>query len=291
MAGRIPQQFVDDLLTRIDIVDLIESYLPLRKAGRDFQALCPFHGEKTPSFTISREKQFYHCFGCGEHGSAIGFLMKYRNLEFVEAIEELAGLAGVEVPREAQSARRTSGAREVYAVLERARAFYVQQLKRAASRERAVDYLKGRGISGEVARQFHLGYAEDGWRNLVEALVAGGDSELLLERAGLVLKRDRGGYYDRFRDRVMFPIHDRRGRVIGFGGRVIDKGEPKYLNSPETEVFHKGRELYGLHEALAGRHRKLQQPAGGRGVIWMWSRIHQFGLPNVVATLGTAAHS
>ncbi len=286
MAGRIPQQFVDDLLTRVDIVDLIESYLPLRKAGRDFQALCPFHGEKTPSFTISREKQFYHCFGCGEHGSAIGFLMKYRNLEFVEAVEELAGVAGVEVPREAQNSARTSGAREVYAGLERARSFYVQQLKRATTRERAVDYLKGRGISGEIARQFHLGYAEDGWRNLLEALVAMGDSEALLERAGLVLKRDRGGFYDRFRDRIMFPIHDRRGRVIGFGGRVIDNGEPKYLNSPETEVFHKGRQLYGLHEALTA-DKDLQRLIVVEGYMDVIA-LHQFGLPQVVATLGTA---
>ncbi|MCB1749659.1 MAG: DNA primase [Gammaproteobacteria bacterium] len=284
MAGRIPEQFIDDLLARTDIVDLIETYLPLRKAGRDFQALCPFHGEKTPSFTVSREKQFYHCFGCGAHGSAIGFLMQHRNLEFVEAVEELATAAGMEVPREARRERSSSG-RELYAVLERARTWFEQQLRRGPGRERAVDYLKGRGITGEVAKTFRLGFAPDGWRNLHDALSGDGLDEGLMERAGLAIKRERGGYYDRFRDRVMFPIHDRRGRVIGFGGRVIDQGEPKYLNSPETDVFHKGRELYGLHEALqAGKPGQLIVVEGYMDVI----ALHQHGLANAVATLGTA---
>ncbi|MGE0484369.1 MAG: DNA primase [Gammaproteobacteria bacterium] len=284
MAGRIPEQFIDDLLARTDIVDLIETYLPLRKAGRDFQALCPFHGEKTPSFTVSREKQFYHCFGCGAHGSAIGFLMQHRNLEFVEAVEELAAAAGMEVPREARR-ERSSGGRELYGVLERARAFYEQQLRRGTGRERAVDYLKGRGITGEVAKTFRLGFAPDGWRNLHDALTTDGVDAGLLDRAGLTLKRERGGYYDRFRDRIMFPIHDRRGRVIGFGGRVIDQGEPKYLNSPETDVFHKGRELYGLHEALqAGKPNTLIVVEGYMDVI----ALHQHGLTHAVATLGTA---
>jgi len=285
MAGRIPQQFVDDLLARVDIVDLVESYLPLRKAGRDFQALCPFHGEKTPSFTISREKQFYHCFGCGAHGSAIGFLMNYRNLEFVEAVEELAAIAGVEVPREAQRAQ-AGNARELYGVLERARAQYEAALRQGPARERAVDYLKNRGISGAVAKQFRVGFAADGWRNLTDALTAAGVGEELLERAGLVQKRDRGSCYDRFRDRIMFPIHDRRGRVVGFGGRIIDQGEPKYLNSPETEVFHKGRELYGLHEALAAG-RTLERLIVVEGYMDVIA-LHQFGLTQVVATLGTA---
>lgn len=285
MAGRIPESFIDDLLSRVDIVDLIESYLPLRKAGKDFQALCPFHDEKTPSFTISRDKQFYHCFGCSAHGSAIGFLMNYRNMEFVEAVEELASIAGVEVPREAGRAR-PAGTRELYGVLEQARAFYEAQLRQHPARARAVDYLKGRGISGQVAKQFRLGFAPDGWRNLLDALTADGVEEAQLERAGLVSKRERGGYYDRFRDRVVFPIHDRRGRVVGFGGRVIDAGEPKYLNSPETELFHKGRELYGLHEALAPRRNltRLVVVEGYMDVI----ALHQFGLTDVVATLGTA---
>ncbi len=284
MAGRIPDHFIDALLARIDIVDLIESYLPLRKAGRDFQALCPFHGEKTPSFTISREKQFYHCFGCSAHGTAIGFLMNYRNLEFREAVEELAAIAGLEIPLEARGPQ-TANTREIYAVLERARGHYEQQLRQAADRERAVAYLKGRGITGAVAKQFRLGFAPDGWRNLFDALVGDGVEATLLERAGLAIQRDRGGHYDRFRDRIMFPIHDRRGRVIGFGGRILDQGEPKYLNSPETEVFHKGRELYGLHEALnAGAADTLIVVEGYMDVI----ALNQFGQNNAVATLGTA---
>ena len=252
MAGRIPEHFIDDLLTRIDIVDLIESHLPLRKAGRDFQALCPFHDEKTPSFTISREKQFYHCFGCSAHGSAIGFLMNYRNLEFVEAVEELAQIAGLEVPREA-GRERAVPTREVFELLEQACGYYETQLRNHADRSRIVDYLKARDISGQIAKKFRLGFAPAGWNNLLTAMSADGAGEEQLDRAGLAIRREHGGYYDRFRERIIFPIRDRRGRVIGFGGRVIDAGEPKYLNSPETEVFHKGRELYGLHEALDAR--------------------------------------
>ena len=223
MAGRIPEQFIDDLIARVDIVDLIESYLPLRKAGKDFQALCPFHDEKTPSFTISREKQFYHCFGCEAHGTAIGFLMNYRNLEFVEAVEELASLAGVEVPREAGQAR-AAPTRELFELLEHAGSFYETQLRTHSECERAVDYLKGRDITGQVAKAFRLGFAPPGWRNLLDSLASRGLSEAQIERCGLAIKRDGGGYYDRFRDRIVFPIHDRRGRVIGFGGRIIDAG-------------------------------------------------------------------
>lgn len=284
MAGRIPDAFIDDLLARVDIVDLIESYLPLRKAGRDFQALCPFHGEKTPSFTVSREKQFYHCFGCGAHGTAIGFMMNYRNLEFVEAVEELAAGAGIEVPREAQRSTRR-GSRELYEVLEKATAVYERNLRQASDRDRAVDYFRGRGITGVIAKQFRLGYAPAGWQNLYDALTVEGISDDHLQRAGLVNKRDHGGCYDRFRDRIIFPIRDRRGRVIAFGGRILDDGEPKYLNSPETEVFHKGRELYGLYESLqAGKPQRLIVVEGYMDVI----ALHQFGMPNAVATLGTA---
>ena len=285
MAGRIPEQFIADLLARVDIVELVEGYLPLRKAGKDFQGLCPFHGEKTPSFTVSRDKQFFHCFGCGAHGSAIGFVMKHRNLEFVEAVEELAAVAGMEVPHEARS-QRTSSTRDLFDILEQARAFYEGQLRQSTERDVAVDYLKKRGLSGEIAKTFRLGFAPSGWRNLLDVLTANGISEEQAERAGLAIKRERGGYYDRFRDRVMFPIHDRRGRVIGFGGRVIDNGEPKYLNSPETEVFHKGRELYGLHEALAV-NRKLSSLMVVEGYLDVVA-LHQFGMPNTVATLGTA---
>ncbi|MEE2983947.1 MAG: DNA primase [Pseudomonadota bacterium] len=288
MAGRIPEHFIDDLLTRIDIVDLIESHLPLRKAGRDFQALCPFHDEKTPSFTISREKQFYHCFGCSAHGSAIGFLMNYRNLEFIEAVEELAQIAGLEVPREA-GRERAVPTREVFELLEQACGYYETQLRNHADRSRIVDYLKARDISGQIAKKFRLGFAPAGWNNLLAAMSTDGAGEEQLERAGLVIRREHGGYYDRFRERIIFPIRDRRGRVIGFGGRVIDVGEPKYLNSPETEVFHKGRELYGLHEALDARGTltELIVVEGYMDVIAM----HQFGMSNVVATLGTAVTS
>ena len=288
MAGRIPEQFIDDLLARVDIVDLIESYMPLRKAGRDFQALCPFHEEKTPSFTISREKQFYHCFGCEAHGTAIGFLMNYRNLEFIEAIEELAVHAGVEVPREAGQVR-AQPTRDLYEILEQARGFFESQLRNHTECKRAVDYLKGRDITGQVAKTYRLGFAPPGWRNLLDFLIAQGLSEAQIERSGLSIQREHGGYYDRFRDRIVFPIHDRRGRITGFGGRVIDTGEPKYLNSPETEVFHKGRELYGLFEALAKVERltELIVVEGYMDVI----ALHQFGIANVVATLGTAVTS
>lgn len=284
MAGRIPEQFIDSLIARVDIVDLIESYIPLKKAGREYHALCPFHGEKTPSFTVSREKQFYHCFGCAAHGSAIGFLMNYRNLEFREAVEELAQIAGVEIPVEAQGPS-SGNTRLVYEANEKACKRYEQLLRKSEMRERAVGYLKGRGISGEIAKQFRIGFAPDGWRNLYDALRANEQDDNTLERAGLIIKRDRGGFYDRFRDRIMFPIRDRRGRVIGFGGRIIDDGEPKYLNSPETEVFHKGRELYGLHEAMQqGTPQELMIVEGYMDVI----ALHQFGLKHAVATLGTA---
>ena len=284
MAGRIPDHFIDNLLARVDIVDLIESYIPLRKAGRNYQALCPFHGEKTPSFTVSREKQFYHCFGCSAHGTAIGFLMNYRNLEFREAVEELASIAGLEIPIEAASPSRTN-AREVIDVLEQACKFYELQLRRAEQRELAVEYLKGRGISGEIAKHFRLGFAPDGWRNLYTNLTTAGLDDGQLERAGLVIKRDRGGHYDRFRDRIMFPIRDRRGRIIGFGGRVLGDGEPKYLNSPETDAFHKGRELYGLYESLQGNSPdELIVVEGYMDVI----ALHQFEITHAVATLGTA---
>lgn len=288
MAGRIPEQFIDDLLTRVDIVELVEAYLPLRKTGRNFQALCPFHDEKTPSFTISREKQFYHCFGCESHGTAIGFLMKYRNLEFVEAVEEIAASVGLEIPREAG---KTHGAptHEIFKILEQARNFYEATLRSHNERERAISYLKGRDISGQVAKIFRLGYAPAGWRNLLDFLTSRGVDEDQIELSGLAIRRDRGGFYDRFRDRVLFPIHDRRGRVVGFGGRIIDAGEPKYLNSPETRVFHKGRELYGLHEALANTKKMsaLIVVEGYMDVI----ALHQFGLTNAVATLGTALTS
>ncbi len=287
MAGRIPEQFIDDLVSRTDIVDLIETYLPLRKAGKEFQTLCPFHGEKTPSFTVSREKQFYHCFGCGVHGTAIGFLMAYRNLEFLEAVEELADTAGMEVPRDTHI-QKTSNTKEIFQILEHAEVFYKRQLRTAQAKEKAITYLKKRGISGETAKVFGIGFAPGGWRNLLEDMTKNITTEEKLEKSGLIIKKESSGYYDRFRDRIIFPIHDKRGRVLGFGGRVIDEGEPKYLNSPETEVFHKGTELYGLKQAVASGHlESLIVVEGYMDVV----ALYQFGIKNCVATLGTAVTS
>ncbi len=281
--GRIPQSFINDLLTRVDIVDVVDGRLTLRKAGKDYQALCPFHDEKTPSFTVVPDKQFYHCFGCGASGTALTFLMEFDRLEFVEAVEELARVAGVEVPRE-QSARPPRDHSDLYDVLEQAQRFFRRTLKDSAE---AVAYLKQRGLSGEVARDFGIGYAPQAWGALLQALDAVGQSRLL--EAGLVTRNDAGRVYDRFRGRVTFPIRDTRGRIIGFGGRVItaDDSGPKYLNSPETEIFHKGRELYGLYEARRALKRldRLVVVEGYMDVV----ALAQSGIANGVATLGTAA--
>ena len=289
MAGRIPQQFIDDLMQRVDIVEVIDGRVPLKKAGREYQACCPFHNEKTPSFTVSPTKQFYHCFGCGVHGTALGFLMDYEHMEFVEAVEELARSVGLEVPREAGPERETErkdATAPLYDLLTEAARFFRQQLRQHPDAARAVDYLKERGLSGEVAQAFGLGYAPPGWDNLLQALGTDAARQSQMERAGLLIKKDGGGLYDRFRDRVMFPIHDRRGRVIGFGGRVLGGDTPKYLNSPETPVFHKGRELYGLFEARK-RERKLERLLVVEGYMDVVA-LAQYGISNVVATLGTA---
>ncbi|MBU1192436.1 MAG: DNA primase [Gammaproteobacteria bacterium] len=289
MAGRIPQNFIDDLMQRVDIVEVIDSRVPLKKAGREYQACCPFHNEKTPSFTVSPTKQFYYCFGCGAHGTALGFLMDYEHLDFVDAIEDLARSAGLEVPREegpGGSYEREDSTGPLYDLLAQAAHFFRQQLRQHSEAARAVDYLKGRGLSGEIAQAFGLGYAPPGWDNLLKALGQDAAQQTLMERAGLLIKKDGGGLYDRFRDRVMFPIHDRRGRVIGFGGRVLGDDTPKYLNSPETPVFHKGRELYGLFEARK-RERKLDRLLVVEGYMDVVA-LAQYGINNVVATLGTA---
>ncbi len=286
MAGRIPQQFIDDLLGRIDIVQVIEARVPLKKSGREFSACCPFHNEKTPSFTVSPTKQFYHCFGCGAHGNAIGFLMAYDHLAFVEAVEELARLAGLEVPREAQAAAPEAHA-GLYEIQAEAARWFQRQLREHPQRERAVAYLRQRGLSGEIARDFGLGYAPPGWENLVTALGTTEAARRLLADSGLAIRRDDGSLYDRFRDRILFPIHDRRGRVIGFGGRVLGDDKPKYLNSPESSVFHKGRELYGLFEARR-RSRKLESLLVVEGYMDVVA-LAQFGIGHAVATLGTAA--
>jgi DNA primase len=281
--GRIPQSFINDLLTRVDIVDVVDARVTLRKAGKDYQALCPFHNEKTPSFSVVPDKQFYHCFGCGASGTALTFLMEFDRLEFVEAVEELARIAGVEVPRE-HSDKPQQDHSGLYAVLGQAEAFFRRSLKDTPA---AVDYLRKRGLSGEVARDFGIGYAPEAWNALGTALKDVPESRLL--EAGLLTRNESGRVYDRFRARVMFPIRDTRGRIIGFGGRVISRDDsgPKYLNSPETEVFHKGRELYGLYEARRALKRldRLIVVEGYMDVV----ALAQAGIANGVATLGTSA--
>ena len=286
MPGKIPQQFIDELLSRVDIVEVISARVPLKKAGREFQACCPFHGEKTPSFTVSPTKQFYHCFGCGAHGTALGFLMEYDRLSFPEAIEELATQMGMEVPREA-SFENGPDHRPIYDLLDRVAGFYANQLREHPEAPRAVDYLKQRGLSGEIAGTFRFGFAPPGWDNVLKRF--GGDAQKLkvLRDAGLIQEKEgEDKRYDRLRDRIIFPIRDGRGRVIGFGGRLLGDGKPKYLNSPETPVFHKGRELYGLYEARQ-THRKLEQILVVEGYMDVVA-LAQFDIRNAVATLGTA---
>ncbi len=258
MAGRIPHSFIDELMTRVDIVEVIDARVPLKKAGREYTACCPFHNEKTPSFTVSPNKQFYHCFGCGAHGTAVGFLMEYEHLSFPEAVEELARQLGLEVPYEGPGPSETQRPRNenLYDLLAQADRFYRRQLRQHPQGSRAVDYLKQRGLSGEVAAEFGLGFAPPGWDNLQRELGTDTARQEQLVTTGMLIRKDDGKSYDRFRDRVMFPIRDRRGRTIAFGGRILPdtqesgaKAPAKYLNSPETPLFHKGQELYGLYEA------------------------------------------
>ena len=284
MAGLIPSVFIDDLLTRVDVVDLIDSYLPLKKTGSNYVARCPFHTEKTPSFSVSRRKQFYHCFGCGASGNAIGFLMDYSHLNFVEAVEDLASFVGIDVPREESATTPLTGKQDLaslYAVQQQVAKFYAQQLRDSNNDGLAVQYFKDRGVSGEVARDFLLGYAPDQWHLLADQF----DIELL-KKAGLLIAKEDGRSYDRFRGRIMFPIRDRRGRVVAFGARVLGDALPKYLNSPETPVFHKSNEVYGLYELLEkkGRPAQILLVEGYMDII----ALAQFGLRNAVATLGTA---
>jgi len=286
VAGRIPRQFVDELMARVDIVEVIDERLPLKRQGKDYVACCPFHEEKTPSFSVSPEKQFYYCFGCGAHGTAIGFLMDYAHLGFPEAVEALAERAGMEVPREGGETGGGEDRTPLYDVLQRAARYYRRQLREHPEAARAVRYLKERGLSGEVAAEFGLGFAPPAWDGLLRALGASEPGRRLLARTGLIVEREGGRAYDRFRDRIVFPIRDRRGRVVGFGGRVLGDGTPKYLNSPETPVFHKGRELYGLYEARehSPRLERLLVVEGYMDVI----ALAQFGIRNAVASLGTA---
>jgi DNA primase len=290
VAGRIPQHFIDELIARTDIIEVIGSRVPLKRAGREYKACCPFHDEKSPSFTVSPDKQFYHCFGCGAHGTALGFVMEYEHTSFVEAVEDLAARAGLEVPREGGSAAPQQPHDELYVALERAALFFRQSLSGEA---KARDYLARRGLSAEITQRFGIGYAPARWDALLDRYGSSDDERQVLLRAGLVIERqpdaERGstaGCYDRFRDRIMFPIRDTRGRTIAFGGRVLDRGEPKYLNSPETELFHKGRELYGLYEARQAT-RSLQRLLVVEGYMDVVS-LHQSGITYAVATLGTA---
>lgn len=294
----IPQSFIADLLNRVDIVDVVGQHVTLKKAGGNFQGLCPFHNEKSPSFSVSPTKQFYHCFGCGAHGSAIGFLMEYSGLSYVDAIEELARTAGLTVPHEERRPGQVAAYQQSLAlteVMEQAARWYQQELK---SSPRAIEYLKGRGLSGEIAKRFGLGYAPDGWQ-LLEGVFGDYSQDAVakpLAEAGLLIQGEADGEaktqarrYDRFRDRIMFPIRNTKGHVIAFGGRVLDKGEPKYLNSPETTIFKKGQTLYGLFEG-----RKSIREMGYALVCEGYMDVvalAQLGFGNAVATLGTACTS
>lgn len=295
MAGRIPSDFIDALLARVEIVDVIDKRVPLTRKGNEYQARCPFHDEKTPSFTVSPSKQFYHCFGCGAHGTSIGFLMNYANLSFVEAVEELADDLGMEVPREGGRepplpAGESPG--HLLGIVAEAGDWFRQQLRRHADADRAKRYLVSRGLDGSTCADFGIGFAPPGWDGMVSALGTSETRRGQLLKAGLVSRKGQEGgagsgrIYDRFRDRIIFPIEDHRGKVVAFGGRALGDGEPKYLNSPETALFHKGAELYGLHRA-----RRAIGQAGRSVVVEGYMDVvslAQFGVGNAVATLGTA---
>ncbi|MGK2233865.1 MAG: DNA primase [Colwellia sp.] len=295
MAGMIPRQFIDDLLARADIVELIDSRVPLKKAGKNYQACCPFHTEKSPSFTVSQDKQFYHCFGCGEHGNAISFLMEFDRLEFPDAVEELASHYNMDVPRE-QSNRSPAQQKQDqkayiqkqddYELMAQISRFYQQQLKVATDKDVAINYLKGRGLSGEIVKRFGIGYISDAWDGMMKVFGRSNQINQQLVDLGMAIQGDKNRPYDRFRGRIQFPIRDKRGRVIGFGGRVLSDGTPKYLNSPETRIYHKGQELYGLYEAKQAVKQltRLVVVEGYMDVV----ALAQHGVDYAVASLGTA---
>ncbi|HCE2188729.1 TPA: DNA primase [Vibrio parahaemolyticus] len=295
MAGHIPRSFIDDLLARLDIVDIIDARVKLKKKGKNYGACCPFHNEKTPSFSVSQEKQFYHCFGCGAHGNAIDFMMEFERLEFVEAIEELASYLGLDVPREQRSGgsgqfksgpqASSSEKRSLYDLMGSIAQFYRNQLKQPSSKV-AIEYLKDRGLSGEIVQKFGIGYVADEWDLVRKNFGQNKDNQDMLVTGGMLIENDKGNRYDRFRGRIMFPIRDRRGRVIGFGGRVLGEGTPKYLNSPETPIFHKGKELYGLYEVLQA-HREPAQILVVEGYMDVVA-LAQYGVDYSVASLGTS---
>jgi DNA primase len=295
MAGRIPQTFIDDLLARVNIVDVVDSRIRLKKAGKNHSACCPFHNEKTPSFTVASDKQFYYCFGCGAKGNAIGFVMDYDNIEFPEAVTLLADSMGMEVPKEEMSPFQQKQQQERvshYELMGSANEFYQQQLRFHDGKQVAIDYLKNRGLSGKAAKFFNIGYAPPGWSNLKDTLGVDpqnkpdDEKHQALIDTGMLVEKDSGKTYDRFRNRIVFPIRDVRGRTIGFGARTLGDDKPKYLNSPETTIFNKGQELYGLYEC-----RQIRQPLKRFLVVEGYMDVvalHEFGLHYAVATLGTA---
>lgn len=288
MAGRIPRVFINDLLARTDIIDLIDARVKLKKQGKNFHACCPFHNEKTPSFTVNGEKQFYHCFGCGAHGNAIDFLINYDKLDFVESVEELAAMHNLEVPYENGSAPgliERHQRQSLYQLMDGLNEFYKQALK-APDASNARQYLERRGLSADIIERFAIGYAPAGWDNVLKRFGGNQENRQTLSDAGMLVTNDRGRSYDRFRERVMFAIRDKRGRVIAFGGRVMGDGLPKYLNSPETDIFHKGRQLYGLYEAQQAcpEPRRLLVVEGYMDVV----ALAQFGINYAVASLGTS---
>ncbi|MCT7358251.1 DNA primase [Thalassolituus pacificus] len=290
MAGRIPQSFIDDLLARVDVIDVVDSRVKLKKTGKNYSACCPFHNEKSPSFTVSPDKQFYYCFGCGASGSALKFVMEFDGLSFPDAVEKLATQAGMEVPKEQVSfeARQEQQHQPLFDLMQKAGSYFEKMLRSHEQRGKAVDYLKNRGLSGKAAKFFGIGYAPPGWDNLQNYLAANGERELIkqLISCGMLIEKEDGRTYDRFRDRIMFPIRDARGRYIAFGGRVLNDEKPKYLNSPETPIFQKGRELYGLYEA-----RKIRQKLTRIVIVEGYMDVvalAEFGIHYAVATLGTA---
>ncbi len=289
MAGRIPQSFIDELLARVDVIDVVDSRVKLKKTGKNYSACCPFHNENTPSFTVSPDKQFYYCFGCGASGTALRFVMEFDGLSFPDAVEKLADQMNMAVPREAASQREVQQEQEhqsLFKRMEAASQFFERQLREHDKRDRAIQYLKGRGLSGKAAKFFGIGYAPPGWDNLQEALGTDKTAVRELVTSGMLIEKDDGRTYDRFRDRIMFPIRDARGRYIAFGGRVLGDEKPKYLNSPETPIFQKNRELYGLYEA-----RKIRQKLTRFVIVEGYMDVvalAEFGIHYAVATLGTA---
>ena len=292
MAGHIPRSFIDDLIARLDIVDIIDARVKLKKKGKNYSACCPFHNEKTPSFSVSQDKQFYHCFGCGVHGNAIDFMMEYERLDFVEAIEELANTLGLDVPREQragtsfqskQPQANSEQKRNLYDLMASISHYYRDQLKQSKA---AIDYLKDRGLSGPIVQKFGIGYIADEWDSIRKNFGQTPQLQDMLVSGGMLIENEKGNRYDRFRGRIMFPIRDRRGRVIGFGGRVLGEGTPKYLNSPETPIFHKGKELYGLYEVMQA-HREPSNILVVEGYMDVVA-LAQYGIDYSVASLGTS---